>query len=99
RIASPAPLRREGPAKLNRVAKYADDRVFPGPWFVAAIRSTEPHARFVAIDLDPDFDWSKVAVVWAADIPGENIVSLIRDDQPILVPVRGEIRHQAEPLL
>ena len=39
-----------------------------------------------------------MAVVTAADIPGDNVVSLIRDDQPILVPVGGEIRHQAEPL-
>ena len=40
-----APLRREGPAKLTGEAKYADDLVFPGAWFGATIRSTEPHAR------------------------------------------------------
>jgi hypothetical protein len=50
------------------------------------------------LDLDEAFDWSKVVVVTAADIPGENIVSLISDDQPILVPVGGEIQHHAEPL-
>src|SRR6188474_2552617 len=93
-----APLRREGPAKLTGEAKYADDLVFPGAWFGATIRSTDAHARFVAIDLDPAFDWSKVAVVTAADIPGENVVSLISDDQPILVPVGGEIQHHSEPL-
>ena len=49
------------------------------------------------IDLDDAFDWKRVAVVTAADIPGANVVSLIHDDQPILVPVGGEIRHQAEP--
>src|SRR4029453_9702413 len=90
--------RREGPAKLTGEAKYADDLVFPGAWFGATIRSNDAHARFVALDLDPGFDWSKVVVVTAADIPGENIVSLISDDQPILVPVGGEIQHQAEPL-
>ncbi len=93
-----APLRREGPAKLTGLAKYADDLIFPGAWYGATIRSTEPHARLLAIDLDATFDWSRVAVVTAADIPGDNVVSLIRDDQPILVPVGGEIRHQAEPL-
>ena len=96
--AAGGPLRREGPAKLTGEAKYADDLVFPGAWFGATIRSTDAHARFVALDLDPAFDWSKVVVVTAADIPGENIVSLISDDQPVLVPVGGEIRHQAEPL-
>ena len=44
------------------------------------------------------FDWSKVVVVTAADIPGENVVSLISDDQPVLVPIGGEIQHHAEPL-
>ena len=92
------PLRREGPAKLTGAAKYADDLVFPGAWFGATIRSTDAHARFVALDLDPAFDWSTVVVVTAADIPGDNIVSSIKADQPILVPVGGEIQHHAEPL-
>jgi len=93
------PLRREGPEKLTGEAKYADDLVFPGAWFGATVRSTDAHARLVGIDLAKDFDWSKVVVVTAADIPGENIVSLISDDQPVLVPVGGEIQHHAEPLV
>jgi CO/xanthine dehydrogenase Mo-binding subunit len=92
------PLRREGPDKLTGAAKYADDLVFPGAWFGATIRSADAHARFVALDLDPAFDWSSVVVVTAADIPGENIVSSIKSDQPILVPIDGEIQHHAEPL-
>lgn len=98
RLATRSPLRREGPEKLTGLAKYADDLVFPGAWYGATIRSTEPHARLVSIDLDDAFDWSEVAVVTASDIPGPNVVSLIRDDQPILVPVGAEIRHQAEPI-
>jgi CO/xanthine dehydrogenase Mo-binding subunit len=93
-----APLRREGPEKLTGEAKYADDLVFPGAWYGATIRSTEPHARLLAIEMDEAFDWSRVVVVTADDIPGENVVSLIDDDQPVLVPVGGEIRHHAEPL-
>ena len=68
------------------------------PGIGATIRSTDAHARFVALDLDPAFDWSTVVVVTAADIPGDNIVSSIKEDQPILVPVGGEIQHHAEPL-
>jgi len=98
RARAASPLRREGPAKLTGAAKYADDLVFPGAWFGATIRSTDAHARFEALDLDPAFDWTKVAVVTAADIPGDNIVSLISDDQPVLVPIGGEIQHHAEPL-
>ena len=98
RIATRGPLRREGPAKLTGLAKYADDLVFPGAWYGATIRSTEPHATLLGFERDDAFDWSQAVVVTAADIPGENVVSLIRDDQPILVPVGGEIRHQAEAL-
>jgi CO/xanthine dehydrogenase Mo-binding subunit len=94
-----APLRREGPAKLTGEAKYADDLVFPGAWYGATIRSTDAHARFDGYDLDPALDWTKIAVVTAADIPGENIVSLISDDQPVLVPIGGEVQHHAEPLI
>jgi len=99
RARAAGPLRREGPAKLTGAAKYADDLVFPGAWFGATIRSTDAHARFLGFDLASDFDWSTVVVVTAADIPGDNIVSLISDDQPVLVPIGGEIQHHAEPLI
>src|SRR4026208_2481530 len=72
-----APLRREGPAKLTGVALYTDDIVVPGAWFGATIRSTDAHATFDALELDPSFDWSSVVVVTAVDIPGENVVSSI----------------------
>lgn len=99
RARSAPPLRREGPAKLTGTAMYADDLVFPGAWFGATIRSTDAHARLVSIELDPAFDWSGVVVVTAADIPGDNIVSSIKSDQPILVPVGGRIQHHAEALV
>jgi CO/xanthine dehydrogenase Mo-binding subunit len=97
RARSAAPLRREGPAKLTGAARYADDLVFPGAWFGATIRSTEPRARLLGLELDDAFDWKRVVVVTADDIPGDNVVSLIDSDQPVLVPFGGEIRHQAEP--
>ena len=75
---------------------FTDDLVFPGAWYGLTVRSTEPHARLLAIDRDPAFDWSRVVFVTAADIPGENVVSLIADDQPALVA--DEIRHVAEPV-
>jgi CO/xanthine dehydrogenase Mo-binding subunit len=95
---SPGPLRREGPAKLTGVALYTDDLVFPGAWYGTTIRSSEAHALLLGIDREVGFEWDRVVVVTAADIPGPNIVSLIKDDQPILVPAGGEIRHHAEPV-
>ncbi len=92
------PLRREGPAKLTGTALYTDDLVFPGAWYGATIRSTEARARLIGVDRDPAFAWDRVVVVTSADLPGPNVVSLIADDQPILVPIGGEIRHHAEPV-
>ncbi len=91
-----APLRREGPAKLTGLAKYTDDLVFPGAWYGTTIRSTEPHARLLGVELDPAFDWSRVVVLTAKDIPGVNVVASIQEDQPALVI--DEIRHHAEPV-
>ena len=94
--ARPAPLRRDGPDKLTGAAKYTDDLIVPGAWYGTTIRSTEPHARLLGIEQDPDFDWSQVVLLTAADIPGDNIVSSIKDDQPALAA--GVIRHHAEPV-
>jgi CO/xanthine dehydrogenase Mo-binding subunit len=93
-----APPRREGHSKLTGTALYVDDMVFPGAWYGATVRSADAHARLLAIEQDAGFDWSQVILVTAADIPGVNVVSLMHDDQPVLVPVGGEIRHHAEPV-
>ena len=90
------PLRRESPDKLTGAARYTDDLITPGAWFGATIRSTEAHARLLGVELDPSFDWTRVIVLTARDIPGENIVNSIKPDQPALAD--GEIRHHAEPV-
>ncbi len=95
-IARPVPWRREGPDKLTGRATYVDDLVVPGAWYGATIRSTEAHARFLGLELDPTFDWSRVVIVTATDIPGENVIEAIQSDQPVLVS--DEIRHHAEPV-
>ncbi|HTI06203.1 MAG TPA: xanthine dehydrogenase family protein, partial [Gemmatimonadales bacterium] len=91
--------RREGAAKVTGAAQYTDDLVTPGAWFGKTIRSTIPRGRIRSITLDPAFSWSSVVVVTADDIPGENVVQLIRDDQPVLAPRGGQIRHREEPIL
>ncbi len=91
--------RREGAAKVTGAARYTDDLAVPGAWYGKTIRSTVPRGRIRSITLDPTFDWSRVVVVTADDIPGDNVVQLIRDDQPVLAPKGGEIRHKEEPIL
>ncbi|HEV8305032.1 MAG TPA: xanthine dehydrogenase family protein molybdopterin-binding subunit [Gemmatimonadales bacterium] len=78
-------------------ARYTDDLIVPGAWYGRTIRSTIARGAIRAITFDPAFDWSRVVVVTAEDIPGENVVQLIRDDQPALA--EREVRHQEEPIL
>jgi len=80
-------------------ARYTDDLTIPGAWYGKAIRSTVPRGRIRSITFDPLFDSERVVVVTADDIPGDNVVHLIRDDQPILATRGGEVRHREEPIL
>ncbi len=89
-------LRRDGPEKVAGLARFTDDLVFPGAWYGMTVRATVPHARIVRIERDPAFDWSRAVLLTAADIPGENVVALLVDDQPALAA--DEIRHVAEPV-
>jgi CO/xanthine dehydrogenase Mo-binding subunit len=91
--------RRDGASKVTGEARYTDDLVVPGAWYGQTVRSTIARGTITAIELDPAFDWSRVVVVTAADIPGDNVVQLIRDDQPVLARLGGEIRHKEEPIL
>lgn len=91
-----SPPRRDGLSKLTGRALYADDlrphRCLHG----ATVRSSRAHARIVAIERDPAFDWTGVTVATAADLPGPNVVTLMTDDQPILAD--GVVRHAEEPI-
>jgi len=91
--------RREGADKVTGRARYTDDITVPGAWYGRTIRSTIARGAIRSITLDPAFDWARLVVVTADDIPGDNVVQLIRDDQPVLAPKGGDIRHKEEPIL
>src|SRR2546430_9560551 len=92
--------RREGVDKVTGRARYTDDIAVPGgPLYGGTIRSTIARGTIRSITLDPGFDWTQVVVVTADDIPGDNVVQLIRDDQPVLARLHGEVRHREEPIL
>jgi CO/xanthine dehydrogenase Mo-binding subunit len=82
--------------KLVGATLYTDDLLVPGAWHGTTVRATEPHARLLGIDRDPEFDWSRVVVLTAADVPGENVIHLMKDDQPVLAA--DEICHFGEPV-
>src|SRR5689334_16390271 len=83
--------------KVTGRALYVDDLRVPGMLHGRTVRSTVAHGTIRAIELDPAFDWSGVVVADHRDIPGENVVALIEDDQPLLAAT--EIRHAEEPVL
>jgi CO/xanthine dehydrogenase Mo-binding subunit len=87
----------EGHAKLTGTALYVDDLVVPGVLHGRTVRSTIARGRIEKITLDPAFDWRDVVVVDHRDIPGENLVALIEDDQPLLAA--HEVRHAEEPIV
>lgn len=89
--------RLEGGEKVTGRARYTDDLIVPGAWYGKTIRSGVARGTIRSIAFDAAFDWSRVVAVTADDIPGDNVVQLIRDDQPALA--HREVRHQEEPIV
>lgn len=90
-------LRKEGYEKLTGAARYIDDITLDGMLHGKTIRSSIPCGRIKSITFDPDYDWSRIVVADYRDIPGNNYVALIENDQPLLAET--EIRHCEEPIL
>ena len=88
----------DGAAKVTGRALYVDDLSMPGMLFGATVRSGIAHGILLGFERDPDFDWRGISVVTAADIPGQNAIRLIEDDQPALVAIGDPIRHVDEAL-
>lgn len=86
--------RADGHGKVTGKALYVDDLHPESCLWAATVRSTVAHARIRAITLDPTFNWDGITVATADDIPGENVVALITDDQPALA--RDVTRHVME---
>lgn len=82
--------------KVAGRCRYVADLQFPGAWFGGTIRSPLPRGRIRSIERDPAFDWSRVVLLTAADLPGPNAVAMIREDHPILAD--REVRFAAEPI-
>ena len=90
-------LRKEGHEKLTGAARYIDDIALDRMLFGKTIRSRVPRGRIKSITFDSAYDWSRIVVADYRDIPGNNYVALIENDQPLLAET--EIRHCEEPIL
>ncbi|CAN5667595.1 xanthine dehydrogenase family protein molybdopterin-binding subunit [soil metagenome] len=89
--------RKEGRQKVSGTALYVDDLTFPGMLHGATVRSTIARGRIKNILFEGEIPWEEFTIVTAKDIPGENYVALILNDQPYLA---GDvINHPEEPVV
>src|SRR5712692_2732493 len=82
-VGRPVP-RKEGREKVTGAAKYIDDLSFPGMLYGATVRSPVARGRIRKIEFSAGIPWEQFTIVTAKDIPGDNCVALIVDDQPYL---------------
>jgi len=95
-VGQPVP-RKEGRQKVTGESKYVDDLSFPGMLHGVTVRSPLPRGRIRNIEFTGDLPWHEFTIVTAKDIPGENCVALIVDDQPYLAAEL--VNHAEEPVV
>ncbi len=97
-VGSPVP-RTDGLAKACGSAQFLDDLNIDGCWIGGTVRAQVPRGKLREIRLDPSFDWGRVVLVTARDLPGINAVSMIRDDYPALADLLISFPTQAVALV
>src|SRR2546430_12682567 len=105
-IGKPIP-RKEGRKKVTGQALYVDDVTFPGMLHGVTVRSSIARGRIKSISFDQppataggsdrNIPWDEFTIVTAKDIPGENYVALILNDQPYLAD--KVVNHPEEPIV
>jgi CO/xanthine dehydrogenase Mo-binding subunit len=97
RIVGLSAPRKEGRDKVTGRARYIDDISLPGMLYGATVRSRVPRGKIKKITFGPGIHWSEFVIVTAKDVPGENYIALIENDQPCLAD--GLVNHPEEPIL
>ncbi|HEV2915396.1 MAG TPA: xanthine dehydrogenase family protein molybdopterin-binding subunit [Pyrinomonadaceae bacterium] len=95
-IGRPVP-RKEGREKVTGRSRYVDDLTFPEMLYGATVRSAAARGRIKQITFEKGIPWDEFVIVTAKDIPGDNYVALILNDQPYLAD--EFINHPEEPVL
>src|SRR5436190_7046893 len=98
--------RKEGRKKVTGAALYVDDLKFDGMLHGVTVRSSVPRGRIKSISFDQPpaiaggsdpIPWDEFTIVTAKDIPAENYVALILNDQPYLADT--VVNHAEEPIV
>lgn len=91
-------IRVDADGKVRGQTRYLNDIRYRNVWHGVVVRSPVARGRFKALTLDPAFDWSRVVVATAEDIPGENVVHMHDRTMPLLGEVGGELLYRGEPV-
>jgi CO/xanthine dehydrogenase Mo-binding subunit len=97
RIVGKSVPRLEGRDKITGASRYVDDMELPGMLYGATVRSRIARGKIKSIKFLPVVNWNEFVIVTAKDIPGNNCIALIGDDQPCLA--EELINHPEEPIL
>src|SRR5262249_49986052 len=89
--------RKEGVQKVTGRALYVDDLKFEGMLHGVTVRSSIARGRIKNISFAGQIPWDEFTIVTAKDIPGENYVALIVNDQSYLAD--RFVNHAEEPIL
>jgi CO/xanthine dehydrogenase Mo-binding subunit len=90
-------IREDADAKLKGRMRFLPDLRLDGMLHAAQLGSPLPHARILGLDLEPARAMpGVVAVLGPEDIPGENRIGVIIDDQPLLA--QDKVRYVGEPM-
>src|SRR5260370_33461463 len=89
--------RKEGRNKVTGKAIYVDDHVLPGMLHGVTVPTPRARGRIRNISFAPEIPWDEFTIVTAKDIPGQNVVALIVDDQPYLV--EDHFQHAEEAVI
>ena len=89
--------RKEGRKKVTGQALYVDDISFPEMLHGTTVRSSVARGRIKNISFAGHIPWNEFTIVTAKDIPGENYVALILNDQPYLAD--EVVNHTEEPIV
>ncbi|MCX7609222.1 MAG: molybdopterin-dependent oxidoreductase [Anaerolineales bacterium] len=92
-------IRPDAVEKVTGRALYTDDLKFPGMLHAAVRRAGVPHAILRVLDVEPARALpGVVAVLTAADIPGEKNHGLVIHDWPIMIGIGERIRYVGDAL-
>ena len=85
--------------KVTGQARFTDDLTFDGMLFARVRRALVPHAILTGLDVSKARKLEGVvAVLTAADIPGDHLHGLVYHDWPVMVDIGERVRYEGDAL-